>query len=63
MSDDDTKLRHSVRRKKNIMAKQLFDPGDHRGAFSMKIPNPKKGGGYKREKIRVTQIDKLIEEN
>lgn len=62
MSEEDVKIRHSARRKKNIIAKQLFDPGDHRGAFSLKVPNPKKGGKYRREKIRVNDIDKLIEE-
>lgn len=61
MSDEDTKARHSSRRKKNIMAKHLHDPGDHRGAFALKIVNPKKGT-YKREKLRVTEIDRFIED-
>lgn len=61
MSDEEAKTRHSTRRKKNIMAKNLFDPGDHRGAFALKVVNPKKGE-YKREKIRVNDLDKLIEE-
>lgn len=58
MLDNKTKEKHSKRRERNHYAKVLRgDPGDLRGAFSMKIVNPKKKGPYKREKVNITNIE------
>ena len=59
MGNPDDKERHYRRRKKNIYAKILKDSGDHKGAFSIKVVNPKKGGEYKRSKIDIRNIDSL----
>lgn len=56
MSDPDTKFKHSSHRKRNIVAKMLRDGGDHKGAFSLKVINPKKQE-YKRVKMRITEIE------
>lgn len=53
MADAEVKFKHSLNRKKNIMAKQLFDPSEHRGAYAMKVMDPRKQE-YKRTKMRVT---------
>lgn len=56
MSDPDTKFKHSVHRKRNIMAKALRDRGDHKGAFSLRVHDSRKQE-YKRKKMRVTAIN------
>lgn len=53
MADLETRDRRSRRRKKNRIAKILFDPNEHRGAFSLKvIDHP----SYKREKFKPKDI-------
>jgi len=56
MSDYETKETRSRSRKRNMMAKALRDTGDHRGAFSLRVIDPRKGE-YKRQKLRVTEVD------
>lgn len=56
MSEPEEKERHARKRKKNIMAKILRDTGEHKGAFSLKIINPKKTR-YKREKVNLKNIE------
>lgn len=56
MTDPDDREKHSRRRKRNIMAKVLRDPGEHRGAFALKVIDSRKTK-YKREKINVRQIE------
>ena len=56
MADLDNKIKHFKHRQKNLMKKALFDPGDHRGAFSMKVVDSRKQN-YKRKKMRVTDIE------
>lgn len=56
MADPEVKFKHSLNRKQNIMAKQLFDPGEHRGAYSMKVIDPRKQE-YKRKRMRVTDYE------
>lgn len=55
MSDPDTKYKHSLHYKRNMIAKSLRDTGDHKGAFSIKIIDSRKQE-YKRRKMRVTEI-------
>lgn len=55
------KERHSRRRKRNIMAKVLRDQGDLKGAFSLKVINPKKTE-YKRERMDVRHIEEFNDE-
>lgn len=55
MADPEVKFKHSLNRKKNIMAKHLFDPGDHRGAYAMKVDSRKQE--YKRKRMRVADIE------
>lgn len=54
-SSQEDRERHSQRRK-NKYAKLLRDQGDFKGAFSLKVINPKKGE-YKRERITVKDIN------
>jgi hypothetical protein len=56
MADPEVKFKHSLNRKKNIMAKHLFDPGEHRGAYAMKVQDSRKQE-YKRKKMRVSEIE------
>jgi hypothetical protein len=58
MASPEERERHNRRRKRNVYAKILRDPGEMRGAYSMKI-KPAKNQPYKRERIR---LDDLIEE-
>lgn len=52
MADQETKYKHSKHRKRNLMAKALRDQGERKGAFGIRILDPKKE--YKREKMRHT---------
>lgn len=52
---DIEKERHSKRRRRNIVAKTLRDTGDLKGAFALRVINPKKPE-YKRQKINVRHI-------
>lgn len=61
MSDPDTREKHSRSYKRNIMAKTLKDSGDHKGAFSLKIVDARKGT-YKRKKLRTTDIESELDE-
>lgn len=54
MASDEERERHSRRRKKNIYAKILFDPNEYKGAFSMKVVDPK--NRYKREKLSINSV-------
>lgn len=55
MSEPEEKERHARKRKKNILAK-IMRTGDNKGAFALKIVNPKKGN-YKREKVDIKKIE------
>jgi len=54
MSSEEVKIQRSKSRKRNIMAKVLRDQGDHKGAFSIKVIDSRKGE-YKRKRMRVTE--------
>lgn len=56
MSSEEIKVKRSQSRKKNIYAKALYDPGDHKGAFKIKIKDPRKGE-YKRIKLSPNMTD------
>lgn len=55
MSDPDEKERFSRRRKQNYYAKILRDPGEHKGAFALRVINSKKQE-YKREKLNPRNV-------
>jgi len=56
VSDEEVRAKRSRSRKKNIMARALYDRGDHKGAFAIRIVSPKQGE-YKRERMKVTEIN------
>lgn len=60
MSTDEERERHSRRRRKNSYAKILFDPNEYKGAYSMKVIEPK--NKYKREKLSVKNLEVEIEQ-
>lgn len=62
MSDEETKYKHSLHRKRNIMAKSLRDHGDHKGAFALRVIDSRKNE-YKRKRMRVKDIDDYQEDN
>ena len=51
MADLEVKFKHSLNRKRNIMAKALYDPNEFKGAYAMKVHK----NDYKRTKLRVTE--------
>lgn len=51
MSSEEERLKHSRRRKKNILSKIV---NDVKGPFKIKTVDPRKGE-YKREKMRINQ--------
>jgi hypothetical protein len=56
MRSEEVKYERSKARKRNLIARSLRDQGDHKGAFHMKIRNPKKGE-YKRMKVNVNDYE------
>ena len=46
-------------KRRNVYAQKLREQGDHKGAFSLKKINPKKGGPYKRIKIIEVEENEL----
>lgn len=56
LADLETKNKHSLHYKRNMMAKHLRDQGEHKGAFSLKVMDSRKTN-YKRVKLRVTELD------
>lgn len=60
MSDEETRFKHSQKRKRNVFARILYDPNEFRGAYSMKVVEDKKK--YKREKLSIKKLN-LEEEN
>lgn len=61
MGNLEDKEKHSRRRKRNVIAKVLRDPGEKRGAFSLRVINPKRQE-YKRVKLSVNNIEETDEE-
>jgi len=59
MGDPESKERHFKRR--NYIAKELRDQGERKGAFALRIVNPKKTE-YKRKKLRINEVDNLDDE-
>ena len=55
MSDLDYKSKVSRKRKRNMIAKTLRDTGEKKGAFALKVINPKKTE-YKREKLNPRTV-------
>lgn len=56
MSDPEIREKRSHSRKKNYIAKALKDQGDHKGAFALKVIDPRKQE-YKRTRMRVNELD------
>ncbi len=56
MSDPDIREKRSYSRKRNYLAKALRDQGDHKGAFSLKIVDPRKEE-YKRKRVRLDDLN------
>jgi hypothetical protein len=53
MSDNDFGSKKSKRR--NPMAKTLFDPGEFKGAYAMKVHDARKEE-YKRKKLKINEV-------
>lgn len=61
MSSPEDRERGSKRRRRNRIAKILYDPNEYRGAFSLKVHEDKKST-YHRKKLRVEDVDEYIEQ-
>lgn len=55
MASLEDKEKHKQRRSRNYVAKALRGPGDLKGAFAIKVIDPRKGK-YVRENIKVKDI-------
>lgn len=55
VSDPEQRERRQNRRRKNRIAKILYDPNEYRGAFSLRVHEDKKST-YHRNKLRVRDI-------
>lgn len=56
MSSEETRTRRFRHRRRNLAVRELKDPGDHKGAYHMKIHDDRKGE-YRRIKMKVTDYD------
>lgn len=61
MSSQEERERHYARRKNNVYAKVLRDQSDYKGAFSLKVIEPK--NKYKREKLTPQNIHEVETED
>jgi hypothetical protein len=59
MSSSEDREKHSRRRKRNFVAKILRDPGEHKGAFALRV----KQENYKRIKLNPREIESITDEN
>ena len=57
MSDPEIREKRSWSRRKNYHAKALRDQGDHKGAFALKVHDPRKGEYKRVKKIRLDIIN------
>ncbi len=55
MSSEETKYSRKKRRDRKINEKVFYDPNDYKGAFSIKVVQPKEK--YKREKYSPRNIE------
>lgn len=60
MSSEEVKYSRKKRRDRKFATKDVFDPNDYKGAFSIKVIQPKEK--YKREKINPREIQE-VEDN
>lgn len=65
MADEDTKYKHSQRRKRNMVKKDMFS-NDRKGAYAIKVIDARKPE-YERVKLRpnvvAVQIEDEVEED
>lgn len=62
MSDYEVREKRSRSRKKNMMDKALRDRTDHKGAFSLKLIDPRKSE-YRRRRININEVLNESEED
>ena len=60
MSGPEIKEVVSKKRRRNLLAKHMLDRDS---PYKEKVQNPKKNGKYKREKIRLDNLDDYIEDD
>lgn len=61
MSSEEVKYNRKRRRDRKITEKHVYDPNDYKGAFSIKVIQPKEK--YKREKYSPRNINTEVEED
>lgn len=57
MSSEEIKVLRSKSRKRNFIAKSLHDPNEHRGAFKLKVLDPRKQEYKRIKKVYYNEFD------
>lgn len=57
MSSEEIKLRRSKSRKRNLIAKQLRDTGERKGAYALKVIDPRKQEYKRVKKVNINDYE------
>jgi len=61
LSSEEVKIKRSKSRKRNFLAKELRDTGEHKGAYAIKIIDPRKQEYKRIKKVNIDYDDETYD--